>query len=58
MNRTASKLLTSYATATDRNRKDVKRWWKSLSWQERTLERKRIEQELGTTSSEEASSEE
>ena len=58
MNRTAAKLLNTYATTTGRSHREVKRWWKSLSWQERTAERKRIEEELGINNEDQEKNEE
>lgn len=58
MNKKATKLLYKYASISDRDIKSLKKWWNSLSWEEKTRERKRIEEELGTNETEEEESEE
>ncbi len=47
MNQKTAKLLRSYATYADMNYKELKKWWNSLSWRERTIERKRMIEDLG-----------
>lgn len=46
MNKKVTKLLSKYASASDTSIKELKKWWHTLSWQEKTAERKRIEAEL------------
>ncbi|RMF55670.1 MAG: hypothetical protein D6748_14945 [Calditrichaeota bacterium] len=49
MNRRIAKLLSQYAAVSKSDLKELKKWWNQLSWQERTVEKKRIEAELGLT---------
>jgi hypothetical protein len=46
MNKKVTKLLSKYASISDTNLKELKKWWHTLSWQEKTEERKRMEAEL------------
>ncbi len=46
MNQRTAKLLHSYALYSDTKVDELKRWWKSLSWLEKTRERKRMQAEL------------
>ena len=46
MNQKTIRLLDSYALHTDQSKKEVRKLWKSLNWQEKTKERKRIKKEL------------
>ena len=53
MNKRVSKLLYKYAAVSDMNIKDLKKWWNTLNWQEKTAERQRMENELGMEEAEE-----
>mgnify|MGYP005726207709 CR=1 FL=1 len=53
MNKTVSKLLSKYATISDQSVRDLKKWWNTLDWREKTAEKKRILEELGLSESEE-----
>lgn len=46
MNEKTAKLLKRYAAHTEKNMNDLKRWWNSLSWEEKTRERERIKKEM------------
>jgi hypothetical protein len=46
MNNKVTKLLSKYASISDTSLKDLKKWWHTLSWQEKTVERKKMEAEL------------
>ena len=46
MNQKTAKLLNNYATRHKRKKKEVKKWWLSLTWKEREAERKRLLEEL------------
>ena len=57
MNRTVSKLLDRYAAHAETDSRKLKKWWKTLSWQEKTAERKRMEAEMGYETEDEATEE-
>jgi hypothetical protein len=46
MNQKTIKMLNAFATKTEQSKKEVRNWWKSLNWLERSKERKRIQNEL------------
>ena len=46
MNQKTIKLLNAYASKTEQSKKELRKWWNSLSWVEKTREKKRIEAEL------------
>jgi len=54
MNRKVSKLLSKYAVVSEQKIDHLKKWWNTLSWQEKTRERIRIEKQLSPVESEEA----
>lgn len=58
MNKTVAKLLSKYAVISEQNNKELKKWWNTLDWREKTIERKRIEEELGLSGSEEKTEDE
>lgn len=43
MNKRTAKLLKQYAHSIDRTETEVKKWWETLSWTERTKWRNKIE---------------
>lgn len=47
MNKKATKLLYKYASISSKDVAVLKKWWNTLSWQEKTRERLRMEEELG-----------
>lgn len=54
MNKKVSKLLYKYAGVSEMKVKDLKKWWNTLSWQEKTVERQRMERKLNMEEAEEA----
>lgn len=46
MNEKTIKILKKYARRTGQGEEQVKQWWNSLDWRERTSERRRILAEL------------
>jgi len=58
MNKRVTKLLYKYASISDMKVNELKKWWNTLSWQEKTAERIRMERELGMEETEEAQVEE
>ncbi len=46
MNQKTVKLLNNYARLHNKKKREVRRWWLSLNWKERTQERKKILKEL------------
>ena len=46
MNQKMIKLLNAYASKTDQSKKEIRKWWNSLSWEQKTQERKKIQAEL------------
>jgi hypothetical protein len=48
MNGKTGKMLRRYARRTNKNNKDLKRWWESLPWKERRHHRQRILNELAS----------
>ncbi len=46
MNQRTVRLLNAYARLTGQTVRQVRRWWYSLNWHERTRERQRLEREL------------
>lgn len=46
MNEKTGKMLSKYARQVGKSAKEIKRWWESLRWTERSRERKRIKKEL------------
>lgn len=53
MNRKVSKLLSKYAVVSEQKVDDLKKWWNTLNWQEKTRERIRMQKQLGPLESEE-----
>ncbi len=47
MNQKTVKFLRQYASHSGSNIKELKTWWKGLSWTEKTAERKRMADEMG-----------
>ena len=47
MNQKTVKFLRQYASHSGSNIKELKNWWKDLSWVEKTAERKRMAEEMG-----------
>jgi hypothetical protein len=43
MNKKVTKLLSKYASVSDTSLKELKKWWHTLNWQEKTAERERME---------------
>lgn len=58
MNKRVTKLLYKYALISDMKINELKKWWNTLSWQEKTAERERMERELGFGEAEETEAEE
>jgi len=58
MNKRVTKLLYKYASISDMKINELKKWWNTLSWKEKTAERERMESELGIGEAEEAEVEE
>jgi len=46
MNQKTVKLLRAYAQHTGQKKDTLKKWWNSLAWTEKTVERRRIKSEL------------
>lgn len=46
MNERTAKLLSKYAAKSGKAEKELKTWWKSLDFKQRTRERKRMQSEL------------
>lgn len=53
MNRKISKLLSKYAVVSEQKIGDLKKFWHTLSWREKTRERLRMEKQLSPVESEE-----
>lgn len=51
MNKRVTKMLYNYAVASNQNIKELKSWWNTLNWRERTEEKRRIMAELDGGSS-------
>lgn len=58
MNKKVTKLLYKYASISDMKVNELKKWWHTLNWQEKTAERERMERELGISEAEETKVEE
>ncbi len=46
MNQKNVKLLRKYSSLTGRNHNELKKWWNSLNWIEKTEEKKKIIKEI------------
>ncbi len=46
MNQRTVRLLNDYARLVNKKPREIRKWWNSLSWKERTRERERILKEL------------
>ena len=58
MNKKVTKLLYKYAPLSNMKVNELKKWWNTLSWEEKTAERARMERELGISEAEETEAEE